>query len=338
MTIGGVDEMKVTILGGGAMGTAFAVAALSGGAEVTILDPSTPLVDAINADGVELTEPDGARRAYAMRAITAPGRGGGARHAYAMRTTTALGGSDGRAAGPADIAIVAVKSQHTVGAVELAGPLIGRQTTVVTLQNGWGNAQKLRAARPDSPLVVGVAYSSATVRGVGRVHVTNRAPTVVGPDQARDRDAAERVAALLTAGGMETRVDDRVTTAIWNKLVLNAAVLAPSALARLKMGDVGRSEHLRPLITAITEEAVAVGQAAGLDIALDERLEQIYAILEGAGDGKTSMLQDVEAERQTEIDAINGAVAEVGREHNIATPANAMMVALITALQSGFPR
>jgi 2-dehydropantoate 2-reductase len=100
------------------------------------------------------------------------------------------------------------------------------------------------------------------------------------------------------------------------------------------MGDLGRSGDLQPLIAALTAEAVAVGQAEGLSVDLDERQEAVDRLLEGAGAGKASMLQDLEAGRQTEIDAINGAVVELGRRHGVPTPTHEAVVALVRARQA----
>jgi 2-dehydropantoate 2-reductase len=90
------------------------------------------------------------------------------------------------------------------------------------------------------------------------------------------------------------------------------------------------------LVDALAAESVAVGRALGLDVDLDERLERIHATLAGAGDGKASMLQDVEARRKTEVEAVNGAVARLAAEHGVPAPLNGAMAALIGGLERSY--
>ena len=116
---------------------------------------------------------------------------------------------------------------------------------------------------------------------------------------------------------------------MWRKLVLNAATLPAAALTGLKAGDLTRCEAMRELVESLAGEVVAVARAQGLDIELDERLDQIHATLERAGAGKPSMLQDVEAQRKTEVERINGAVVAAAEEVGVPVPLNRAMVALI---------
>jgi 2-dehydropantoate 2-reductase len=90
--------------------------------------------------------------------------------------------------------------------------------------------------------------------------------------------------------------------------------------------------ELRAVLSALASEAVAVGRAAGMDVALAEREQEIHRVLAAAGPGKASMLQDIEAGRATEIDAINGAVVSMGHLYGVPTPVNAAMVALVKAI------
>ncbi len=302
--------MRVVIVGAGAMGGMVAARLAQGGVAVAVVDVAPEVVGAIGRAGLVLESQDG------TAAVRIP-------------ATT-----DPAALGPADVVIVFVKAHHTAAAARLAAPLVSADTTVVSLQNGWGNAETLAAVFPPDQLVMGVTYHSATVRGPGRVAHTGRGPTVIGPYvDGAPLDRASAVRDVLARGGIATEATPAVKTEIWKKLILNAATLPTAALTGLCAGAVGQPGPLRDLVDALAGEAVAVARAQGYAIDRDERLDRIHAVLAGAGQGKASMLQDVEGRRKTEIEVVNGAVVQAAARLGLAVPLNQAMVALIGGLE-----
>jgi 2-dehydropantoate 2-reductase len=272
-----------------------------------VIDIDSQVVDRINADGV-VVETAGRSLRVKVRATTDPA-----------------------SVGDVDLVVIFVKCHDTTAAAHTVKRLMGRDTTAVTLQNGWGNADVLAAVLPADQLVMGVTYHSCSGVAPGHVRHTGRGPTVVGPYRMDgDLSRASRVASFLSKAGWDAQATTDVRTEIWRKLVLNAATLPTAALTRLTAGDL---RSLRELVDALAAEAVAVASALGLRIDVGERVSRIHEVLAGAGDGKPSMLQDVEARRLTEIDAINGAVVRLGGELGVATPLNQAMVWLIHGLE-----
>lgn len=305
--------MKFVIVGGaGAMGGVWASRLSQAGHDVAILDVSPPALAAIAADGLVVERKDGSTSATHLPAT-----------------------ADAAALGPAEAVIFFTKSYHTAAAAEGARPLVDAATTVVSLQNGWGNADTLAGVFPPERIVVGVTYHSALVRAPGRVAYTNDAgPTFVGPFV--DGTALERaraVAAAMVAAGFETTVTATVKTEVWKKLVLNCATLPTSGLTRLYAGQLDRSPPMRELIDTLASEAVAVARRLGYEIDPQERTAAIHDVLSRGGKGKASMLQDVEGERRTEIDVINGAVVREADRLGLEVPVNRAMVALIDGLE-----
>ncbi len=125
-------------------------------------------------------------------------------------------------------------------------------------------------------------------------------------------------------------------TEIWKKLVLNAATLPTAALSRLTAGALGEPGELRDLVDGLAAETVAVAVAQGLGIDLGERIAAIHGVLERAGTGKASMLQDVLAARKTEIETVNGAVVAAAAEHGVPVPLNSAMVSLVHGLERSY--
>jgi 2-dehydropantoate 2-reductase len=237
--------------------------------------------------------------------------------------------SDTESIGQVDAVAFCVKCYHTESAVELARPLVGPETVVASLQNGWGNGDVLAQAFPAEQVVVGVTYNSGTVLDVATVAHPGVGPTTLGSFADGTTEGAERLAGALSDGGLEAQVADPVRPEIWKKLILNAASLPSAALTGMTAGAMGASEDMCALMSATAAEAVAVARALGFDIDERERIDTILGVSKRAGSTKASMLQDVEGGRRTEIDVINGAVVRAADEVGVAVPLNRAFVQLI---------
>jgi len=307
--------MRVAIVGAGAMGGVWAARLSAAGTPVAVVDVSPNVVAAIATDGLVLQTRDGTETAR-PQATTRP-----------------------EDLGPCDVVFFFVKAHHTASAAQFARPLVGSSTTVVSLQNGWGNADVLADTYPPEQIVVGVTYHSATVIAPGRVAHTGKGATYLGPYVAGSPlDRAVVVCQLLGAAGIDTTVTPQVKAEVWKKLILNAATLPTAALTRLSAGDLAQPGPMLDLVDALAAEAVQVARAQGYAIDLAEQTERIHAVLAGAGAGKASMLQDAEARRKTEIEVINGAVVRAAEKVGMDVPLNRAMVALIGGLERGWQR
>jgi 2-dehydropantoate 2-reductase len=292
------------------MGSIFGTALVRGGDEVTLVDVAQPLVDKINADGVTVVRGDD------------------------RSTSRVPATNDPTSVGVVDAVIFFVKCYHTAAAAELAQPLVGPDTVVASLQNGWGNGDVLAAAFPPEQVVVGVTYNSGLIVEPGVVMHPADQPTFVGAFVDGDTPGAERLAEALERAGLATTVTSPVRPEIWKKLILNAATLPPAALTGMNAGALEAHEHIRELVAEAAREATGVAQALGYPIDAGERIKTILALLERAGPTKGSMLQDFEAGRRTEIDVINGAVVKAADEQGVAVPLNRAFVALVKGWES----
>lgn len=305
------EPLRVAIVGAGAMGSILGAAFMAGGAETVLVDVSEPLVEHLNRAGVAI-ERDGETRTVAIPATTDPA-----------------------SIGTVDAVVFFVKGYQTAAAAELAAPLVGESTVVATLQNGWGNGDVLAEYFGAERTVVGVTYNSGTVAGLGHVLHTNAAsvPTFLGPYRGNDLEGAERIARTIKAGGLQATSTSSAGDETWKKLVMNTAALPPAAMTRLTASGLANHEPVLRVVESLARETVAVAVAAGYSVDVEERVETIRTALAGAGSGKASMLQDIEAGRRTEIDTINGAVVRVADSHGVDVPMNRAMVALVTGYE-----
>ena len=297
--------MRIAVIGAGAMGSIFAARFTQGGHEVTLVDVATPLVEHINAEGVTIVRDD-------KETVTQ------------LRAT-----SDPSTTGAVDLVVFCVKCYHTESAAETARPLVGSETIVASLQNGWGNGDVIANVFDPNQVVVGVTYNSGTVLGLGRVAHPGLGPTTVGPFIDHPGDGPERLAEALRDGGLEASVARPIRPEIWKKLILNAASLPEAALTGMTAGALTAYPDTHELITEVALEASNVANALGYEIDGSAHSDYIHGLAARAGASKASMLQDFEAGRRTEIDVINGAVVKAADELGVAVPLNRALMQLI---------
>src|SRR5579863_2621106 len=171
--------MKIAVLGGGgAMGGLFGGYLARAGEDVTLVDVSKPAVDAINRDGLAIEERDGSTASIGVKASSAPAE-----------------------VGPVDLIVNFVKCYHTEAAIRAAAPMLGETTAILSLQNGWGNADRIAAIAGRPRVMVGLTYNAGTLIAPGRVRRTAISKTLVGElDGEMSPRLAAAVAALRKAG------------------------------------------------------------------------------------------------------------------------------------------
>jgi 2-dehydropantoate 2-reductase len=304
--------MRVAIIGAGAMGGIFGAALTEADLDTALVDVSGPLVDRLNADGLTIVQ-DGKERRITVRAV-----------------------SDPAALGVVDVALFLVKAYHTEAAASFASPLVGPGTVVASLQNGWGHGDVLASHCPASPIVLGVTYNSGTVLEPGRVMhgQPRKGKCIVGPFTDDRDEAAGLFARTLDRAGFPTEIVQDIRVEIWRKLVVTAAANAVSALTGYGSRALGEDPPLGEVVDSLVREVVAVANAAGYHLDEDERLRETHEAIIAAGDGKASMLQDLEAGRRTEIDAINGAVVREAETQGIDVPINKTILALVKGYET----
>jgi 2-dehydropantoate 2-reductase len=289
--------MKICVVGAGAIGGWVAARlALSGELVMALTSGGAP-------DSIEITQ-DGETR------------------------TAKLARFDGRA----DVLVVAVKATALVAAAQSARALLGPDTIVVPMLNGvpWWfvEGMQLRSIDPDGSVatalpfaqIVGCVVHASSSRSDGTVIVKHADKLIIGEPQGGE--TSERVArlfAVLDAAGLRPDITTNVRRAIWYKLWGNATINPLSALVRASCDRILADPECRAWMLEGMAELAAVGAAVGCPIS--ESGEDRMAVTARLGAFKTSMLQDVEAGRPIELEALLGAPREIARARGIATPA-----------------
>jgi 2-dehydropantoate 2-reductase len=237
---------------------------------------------------------------------------------------------DGEA--PVDTAIVTTKTPGTTWAAEIAAKILAPDGVALTIQNGLGNYETLVEHVGHPRAAVGVIYVAAQLVH-GELRATGPGKVELGrPSDAKARKKLDELGRLLREGGMDVTIVDDAWPAVWRKVVTNAAVNPLTALiGRTNAGLLADAPAAR-VADCLAREVARVATASGVRIDEDEAVKQWRAMAALTGANRSSMLQDVEAGRPTEIDAISGAVAREGERRGVATPLNQAMALLVAAL------
>lgn len=307
--------MKICIVGAGAIGGYLGARLALAGEEVTLIARGAHL-DAIRQRGLTLLLADGTSET----------------------ATPALATSAMSEAGPQDVVIAAVKANSLPGLAPAMQSLYGPETIVVPAQNGipWWyfyrhggpfEGRQIAAVDPGGVIaahtpierVVGcVVYPAAELAGPGVVrHIEGNRFTLGELDGART-ERVQRLAQALSRAGLRAPVRANIRSEIWVKLLGNLAFNPVSALTRATLAAMCRYPLSRELVRAMMVEAQTIAEKLG--ITFNITLEQRIAGAEQVGEHKTSMLQDIEAGRATEVDALVGSVTELGRLTETPTP------------------
>jgi len=306
--------MKIGVIGAGAMGSVIGGLLAKGGNDVTLIDVWKQAVDSINSSGLKIEDKTGTVETIGLRATDQPA-----------------------SVGVMDLVLVFVKCYHTESAVRNVLPMIAPNTIVLSLQNGWGNGPRIAKIVGEEKLLLGVCYHSATVAGPGHVQHVGKGMTFVGELSGKMTERLARIAKTFNDAGIEVTTTPIVLKEIWSKLALNVCTLPTSALLRFCAPQLVQHEPMLDLMRDLLREVIAVAKAQNIPLDFDERWEAITGLLKRcAPNAKSSMLQDVEKGRITEIDVINGAITEAGQRLGIPTPHSDGMVKLIKSLEGTF--
>jgi len=304
--------MKIAVVGCGAVGSLFAAnLAQLDDVEVWAYDLAHDHVDAINTQGLRLS---GAGEVVGQ-----------------LRAT-----SDPAELPACDFGIVATKSMHTEAAIAACARAFAGGA-VCSVQNGVGNEEAI--AEHVDRVIRGTTFPAGRIVEPGHVQWDVKGETTIGPYEPKPAPMEEvsRLAEACTRAGLPTAAVADARGPQWRKLIFNAATNPVGALTRLSHGRVCERPPLRRLVTGLVDEGKAVVSAQGIELDADpEELIDHAAKPEVAYDHKASMLQDVEARRETEIDSLNGGIVRFGREHGVPTPLNEMITALVKGLEASW--
>ena len=310
--------MKILVVGLGAVGTVFSCFLEEHGHHVTGLDLE-PVASVIKRQSVRVTGIWGDHAAKLDAVATS---------AEQIRDRDF------------DLVIVTVKSFDTEQVVAQIAGLAGPNTYVFLAQNGYGNYEAAAASVPEEKIILGRVIFGAETRGPGASAVTVTADDLVlgSPKNLIDRQVLEGFATMIDNSGIPSRASEQVMEYVWGKIIYNLALNSLGAILEVSYGKLAESEHSRILMDSMIRETFAVLQAMEQPTLWPDAeafIDDFYGrLVPSTAAHHASMLQDIQRGGKTEIDALNGAVVELGRSHGVDTPVNEVVAALVRAKEN----
>lgn len=257
---------------------------------------------------------------------------------HALREVPAFYGTEGLK-GTVDAVLLSVKSYHTRQVIRQALPFMHEDTLVFSIQNGLGNWEEIaKAVGWDKTVGARVIFGAEIEEpGVARVTVYADKVLVGSPTGEAAADKIRQACRDFCASGIPTEISDRIESFLWGKVLYNCSLNALGAILNVPYGFLGEMPELRSIMRAIIDEIFLVAHAKGVPMVysgpedywrffLEKQLPPTIA-------HRSSMLQDMDRGRLTEIDSLNGAIARYGRELSVPTPVNETLTAIIKGIE-----
>ena len=306
--------MKIAIVGTGAMGSIYAARLAEAGHDVCAVDMWEAHVDAINAQGLGVEGPDGAIISKSLQA------------------TQQLGD-----AGPCDLYIIATKASGVAASAQAIAETMPAHAVVLTIQNGLGAGERIAAYLPADQVMLGVAEGfGASMVGPGHARHTSMKQIRLGMMSGGADPRLEEVASVWRSGGFTIETYEDIEQLIWEKLLCNVTLSGPCTVFGCNVAELRANPERWKVALGCMQEAYSVGRAKGVAFSFDDAQAYVTAFAERVGTAKPSMLQDHEAARFSELDAINGAIPPLARQLDIPTPYNDTVCEVIRSREARF--
>ncbi|MDD5204104.1 MAG: ketopantoate reductase family protein [Desulfobacterales bacterium] len=235
---------------------------------------------------------------------------------------------------PSDLILVAVKHHHLPQAIADMRKAVGDKTHILSVMNGIQSEEQIGAVYGTDKMLYAIAVGIDAVREGNVVTCTSQGKLVFGePDNSVLSERVKALKVLFTMVGFvhDTPVD--MIRALWWKFMVNVGMNQVSAILDAPYGLFQRSRSAQDITQDAMNEVIAIANAKGISLSKKDAEDFLPFLQKMSPDGKTSMVQDIEAKRKTEVEMFAGKVVEMGREMNIPTPVNHTLLLLIQALE-----
>jgi 2-dehydropantoate 2-reductase len=305
--------LRIAIVGAGAIGCLFGGRLHRTGQTVLLIHHRKRVAASIEEKGVRIRELSG----KVVRAH--------------IQTRTRLSRLD-----KPDLVVITVKAYDTKGVASLLKKSGIRNVPVLSLQNGLGNVEELTRLLGADSTIAGTTTEGAMTTGPGSVIHTGRGMTWVGEMNSQLSDRCLTVQRAFSRAGFTTIISSNIKGVLWAKAIVNSAINPITAITRVRNGDVRKIPELREIASELVDEGIAVAQAN--EILLKPSPKSLLAkTLALTAKNKSSMLQDIEAGRKTEIRQLNGSISPQGSLVGVSTPFNDLLTKLVLALEKSEP-
>ncbi|SDP82310.1 ketopantoate reductase [Mucilaginibacter sp. OK268] len=236
---------------------------------------------------------------------------------------------------PADLIIVAVKSPQLASAINDLSGFVHDDTIVISLLNGISSEEQIGEKIGMKHLLFAYGVGMDAVREGNMVTYSNPGRIVFGEkEDSTDSQRVQAVKELFDKAAIPNHIPTDMYKALWFKFMMNAGINQASAVLKAPYGQFQQNKQAHKLMLMAAEEVVTLSHQVGIFLGQDD-INEFTRIVDGLGpEGKTSMLQDIEAGRKSEVELFAGTVIELGRKYQVPTPVNETLYTIIRALET----
>jgi len=307
--------MKILIVGAGAMASLFGGRLASNNNDVTLYNRQNEHVKEINRNGLTIIE-----------------KNNDSTH-VSLNITQEISVND-----EYDVVVVLIKAHANQIVLEPIKAKISTKTLIITLQNGIGNLETINKIFPYNDTAAGGAGCGASIERNGVITHRGWGKSYIGyPNDLKKKVLIEQFVQLLNDCGIETELAEDAQSVIWNKLMINIAYNALTALTRLRNGDLINTKEGKELLSNIVREALQIANVSGIKLKDTNPISECLRMgREDIGGNKSSMLMDILNHRKTEVNVINGAISREGKKLGIPTPYNDMITNMVEIIEANY--
>ena len=306
--------MKIAVIGAGAMGSIYASFLKKNNNEVIAIDLWEDHLDAIRTNGLRVSGFSGDNTVKNIKAS-----------------------SKIEDAKECELFIIATKADGVSSVASKLSNIISDSSLILTIQNGLGAGERIASYMPSKNILLGVAQGfGASMIGPGHAHHNNMSMIRIGEMNGGITPRLEKLVKIWCDAGFNAKSFEDIEQLIWEKFVCNVAWSGSCSIFRKTLGEVMSNEHMYNIAKGCALEAKKMGDLKRVNFTFDDTVKYITEFGKKLMNSKPSMLQDVEAKRLSEIDAINGMVVTLGLENNIETPFNTAVTSIIKAQEADY--
>jgi 2-dehydropantoate 2-reductase len=300
--------VKIAIVGCGAMGSVYAGLFASAGHEVWAIDRWAEHVAAMKQNGLRLEGKSG------------------------DRTVKVHATTEAKEAGACDLVVLATKAMHVAAAAEATKVLLGKDTPVLSIQNGLGGPETAAGILGRGRVMVGVVGGfGASMKGPGHAHHNGMELVRLGEFGGPITPRLRKVEETWSGAGFTVKLFDDIDQLVWEKLICNCAYSGPCGLNECTISEVMNDPDLSKVSAACAAEGYAVAKAKGVKLGFTDPVAYVRDFGSKIPNARPSVLLDLMAKRLSEIDVINGSIPRVGKQVGVAAPVNETITALVKA-------
>lgn len=300
-------------MGAGGIGGCYGALLAQAGSDVTLIARGAHLA-AIQEKGLQLVQPDD------------------------DLTVKIAATDDPSQVGPVDLVIFSVKGHQNQGAIPFIKPLVGDNTTVLTIQNGLGSAEELGQVYGADRVLPGSAFVISNIISPGVIKQQSPVPRVAFGESNGDRSPrATAIQETFSKAGVQAELSDDISRVLWSKMLYNSPANGMASAARLSPKDLIETPEGAKMFRSAIQEVADVGSASGVPFGEEDVQGAIDLITARPLGARGSMQADLEAGRPLELEAMVGSVGRIGREVNVLTPIFDVLYTLLLPHINGSP-